>query len=131
MDDHQRAALKSRLADVHASFEQAEQSIVCDTLAGWNSLRWIHPEWPRCRRPPPCTRHRRKSTVPAELTQPLRRGDRQSTTRQQPGAGVLTSTAVWAVAHPVSPIPSHTDQHDTPRAARVRAAQRAHTAGTR
>jgi GNAT superfamily N-acetyltransferase len=28
MDDQQRAALKSRLADVHASFEQAEQSIV-------------------------------------------------------------------------------------------------------
>ena len=28
MDAHQRTALKSRLADVHASFEQAEQSIV-------------------------------------------------------------------------------------------------------
>jgi len=27
LDDQQRAALKSRLADVHASFEQAEQSI--------------------------------------------------------------------------------------------------------
>ncbi len=44
MDAQQRVALKSRLADVHASFEQAEQSIVlrhtcpsCDTLAGWNS----------------------------------------------------------------------------------------------
>jgi len=28
LDDQQRAALKSRLADVHASFEQPEQSIV-------------------------------------------------------------------------------------------------------
>ena len=28
LDDQQRAALTSRLADVHASFEQAEQSIV-------------------------------------------------------------------------------------------------------
>ncbi len=30
MDDQQRAALKSRFADVHASFEQAEQSIDAD-----------------------------------------------------------------------------------------------------
>lgn len=30
MDDQQRATLKSRLADVRASFEQAEQSIDVD-----------------------------------------------------------------------------------------------------